>query len=69
MKFDPFIHNVDHFSTLYMKVLKLRRHRFLYHSPLAQSFDTVLILSDSNRIRTHNHLVCKRTLNHLNYRV
>ena len=22
-------------------------------------------LSDSNRIRTHNHLVCKRTLNHL----
>ena len=22
-------------------------------------------LSDSNRIRTHNHLVCKPTLNHL----
>ena len=22
-------------------------------------------LSDSNGIRTHNHLVCKRTLNHL----
>ena len=22
-------------------------------------------LGDSNRIRTHNHLVCKQTLNHL----
>ena len=25
----------------------------------------IYCLSDSNGIRTHNHLVCKRTLNHL----
>ena len=25
----------------------------------------ILILSDSNEIRTHNHLVCKPTLNHV----
>ena len=25
----------------------------------------ILNLSDSNKIRTHNHLVCKQALNHL----
>ena len=32
---------------------------------LAQSRRYIWILSDSNMIRTHNHLVRKRTLNHL----
>ena len=31
----------------------------------AQSRRHILSLSDSNRIWTHNHLVCKQTLNHL----
>ena len=33
--------------------------------PLAQNRHDILSLSDSNWIRTRNHLVCKRTLNHL----
>ena len=33
--------------------------------PLARNRRDILCLSDSNGIRTHNHLVCKRTLNHL----
>ena len=32
---------------------------------LAHSRHHIWSLSDSNEIRTHNHLVCKRTLNHL----
>ena len=32
---------------------------------LARNKRDIWILSDSNRIRTHNHLICKRTLNHL----
>ena len=33
--------------------------------PLARNRRDILCLSDSNGIRTHNHLVCKRTLNNL----
>ena len=32
---------------------------------LARSWRHIWSLSDSNEIQTHNHLVCKRTLNHL----
>ena len=32
---------------------------------LARSSHEIWSLSDSNGTRTHNHLVCKRTLNHL----
>ena len=32
---------------------------------LAQNRHGIWCLSDSNGIRTHNHLVCKQTLNHL----
>ena len=32
---------------------------------LARSLHHIWSLSDSNAIRTHNHLFCKRTLNHL----
>ena len=32
---------------------------------LAQSGSHICSLSDSNEIRNHNHLVCKRTFNHL----
>ena len=32
---------------------------------LAQKRCNIWVLSGSNGIRTHNHLVCKRTLNHL----
>ena len=34
---------------------------------LAQSRRHIWSLSDSNEIRIHNHLLCKRTLNHLIY--
>ena len=38
----------------------------VYETPkLVEKVRTKLYLSDSNGIRTHNHLVCKRTLNHL----
>ena len=32
---------------------------------LARNKCDILSLSDSSRIRIHNHLVCKQTLNHL----
>ena len=32
---------------------------------LAQNKHDIQSLSDCNEIRTHNHLICKRTLSHL----
>ena len=37
----------------------------LSHLTRATSLTEISLLSDSNGIRNHNHLVCKQTLSHL----
>ena len=46
--------------------------KIIYYEPIMKQlnqefliFQLILIPSDSNGMRTHNHFVCKRTLYHL----
>ena len=58
---------------LYVIIMSHMSFRMIQHSIvclnvkgcLARGRCYIWSLSDSNRIRTHNHLVCKQTLNHL----
>ena len=60
-------------SWLYVIIMSRKSFRVNLHSKvclnvkelLAWSRHHIWSLSDSNKVWTHNHLVCKRTLNHL----
>ena len=67
-----FVTQMNHFENFHRDLLSLvcfyhvtYAFRVNLHSGVAWIFRFVWRLSNCNRTRTHKHLVCKRTLNHL----
>ena len=50
---------------MFLMIQRLLKYDFLIFSHYFSYFIACVCLSDCNGNRTHNHLVCKRTLNHL----
>ena len=63
--------NINNLTVCYYHVTYMFQSQFTPYNCLnvkellARNKRDIWILSDSNGIRTHNHLICKRTLNHL----